>query len=241
MTKPSAPAPLSTAHSVVTVGPKEGSKRRVFGLGFAAAAVLMSAAALAPVDAQAQSWQSVLRSESTSAREYGRNEALRRTDGRLAEVVMVREVELRDTSRVNLGSAVGAALGVAAARDVKDSTTRNAARILLGGLGAAGGHKIQQRFSRRDAVQITVMEVGNNGRTKLTNIVQDADLQINPGDVVMLEGSGSKLRVVPLDPSFQARLRGEPVSQNVEFGSLDARRANQGGEPAPSTSRRFGR
>lgn len=229
MTKPSSPQnTIQNAHAVVSFGPKEGSKRRLFGLGVATAAVLMSAGLFAP-EAQAQNWQSVLTSNSTSARQYGSNEALRRTDGRLAEVVMVRPVEIRNNNRVSLGSAVGAAIGVGAARDIKDSTTRNAARVLLGGLGAAGGHKIQQRVTTQRAVQITVMETGSNGRTKLSNIVQAADLPIRAGDVVMLEGSGSKLRVVPLDPAFQARLNG---GSNVQFGSINDRRANNN-QPVP--------
>lgn len=241
MTKPAVQQTLSNAQSVLTVGSKPGAHRRVLGLGLAASAVLMSALALAP-EAQAQNWQSVLNSESTSAREYGRNEALRRTDGRLAEVVMVRPVEMRNTNRVNLGSVVGGALGVAAARDIKDSTTRNAARVLLGGLGAAGGSKVQQRVTRTDGVQITVMEQGNNGRTKLSNIVQNADMPIRPGDIVMLEGSGSKLRVVPLDPSFQARLRGQSSSQQVEFGTIEQRRSSQGyNDPQPQQQPRYGR
>lgn len=240
MTKLSAAQALANPQAVLTVGDKPSRFRRVLSMG-AATAVLISASLLAPAPAEAANWRNALQSDPTSAREYGRNEALRTTDGRLAEVVMVRPVEMKNTNRVTLGGAVGAAAGAAAAGSIDDGDTRKVARILLGGLGAVGGHKVQQRFSTRDGVQITVMERDSRGRTKLTNVVQDADQVIQPGDVVMLEGSGSRIRVVPLDPAFQARLRGEQVSQDeVQFGSRADR--NQGyDDSAPSRRRGYGR
>lgn len=227
-----AQATLSNASAVLTVGSKPAASRRL--LTMTAAALLMSAAAFAPQTAQA-SWYGATQDQSTSARDYGRNETLRTTDGRLAEVVMVRSVEIKNTNRVTLGAAVGAAVGVAAAKDVRNSGARTAARLLLGGLGAAAGQKIQQRASVRDGVEITVMERGSNGRTKLTSVVQSADLPVRPGEVVMLTGSGSRVRVVPLDPEFQARLRGQSApraaeqapQEEIQFQSIQQRRAAQ--------------
>ena len=239
--QPSASKPLlDNAAAVMSVGTRPFAGRRITSL--VAASVLLSALALAPQDAQAAGWRDAPQNKSTSAREYGRDETLRATEGRLAEVVMVRPVEVHNTNRVTLGSGVGAAAGVAAAGNVENRNVRNAARLLFGGIGAVAGQKIQRHFGGRDAVQITVMERGKDGRTKLTNVVQDQDprIAIAPGDVVMLEGPTDRLRVVPLDPQFQARLRGEtpsaaPAAEEapLPYSTLEERRARQAQNQAP--------
>ena len=195
---------LDNAKTVMLGGDRPGLQRRSMAL--LGSAALVAAMALAPQPAAAQNYSNLLRGESTSANQYGRDEALRTTQGRLAEVVMVRPVEIRNNNRVTFGAAVGGAVGVGAANEVSGNrTTRNVARALLGGLGAAGGQAIQKRVTAQDGYEITVLERGN----KLTTVVQSADLRVNPGDFVMLSGRGSKVRVVPLDPQFQSRLRGE--------------------------------
>lgn len=195
---------FDSAHTVAIGGSRPGLQRRA--LGMLGSAALVAGMALAPQSAEAQSYNRLLQGDTVSANEYGRSDAMRTSQGRLAEVVMVRPVEIRNTNRVTFGAAVGGAVGVAAADDVsRNRATRNVARALLGGLGAAGGQAIQKRVTAQDGYEITVLERGN----KLTSVVQAADLRVSPGDFVMLSGRGSKVRVVPLDPAFQARLRGE--------------------------------
>ena len=259
MNNPSAaPLPLQIPDSVIAAGDRPLADRRLsqFGTvllsnlsttfkGLALVAGLGVSLTLAPSTAEAQSFfGGYSQTKNTSAREYSRDEGLRATDGRLAEVVMVRRVAIENNNSYSMGGVVGAAVGAVAAERIDNSTARNLGRVLLGGLGAAGGHKIQQRVTRRDGVQITVMERGYNGQSKLTNIVQDNDLPIHPGDTVMIEGSGSTQRVVPLDPAFQQRLRGRPLSQApaVEMGDMESlRQARQGsaGETAPTKRRGF--
>jgi len=239
---PTVDSVLDRVDTVVTVGPRPFSARRLMSM--TAAAVLMSGVMFAATpEAKAQNWSSLLKNDSTSAREYGRNEALRSANGRLAEVVQVRQVDIKNTNSVNFGSVVGGALGVAATKDIKNSNARNLARVALGGLGAAAGSKVQQRATRRDGVEVTVMEVDNRNRTSLKTIVQDNDQMIRPGDIVMLSGSGSKLRAIPLNPETQARLRGQQVNQEVQFNSIEQRRSSQQGyqESYRPTHPRFGR
>lgn len=219
---PTADSILKSADTTVSVGKKPGYARRLFTV--AAAAVVVSLA-IAP-SVQAQNWTSMLQNDPTSSREYGRNEALRTNNARLAEVVEIQQVDIKNTRSVNFGSVVGGALGAVAARDVKDSTTRNLTRVLAGGLGAAAGSKAQQRLTQRDGVQLTIMEVDKNGRTKLTNVVQDNDQRIRIGDIVMVSGNGSKVRITPMSPAAQAHLRGQAIQEPPQFNSLEQRRGN---------------
>lgn len=195
---------LDSAKTVMLGGDRPGLQRRSMAL--LGSAALVAAMASAPQPVAAQNYSNLLRGESTSANQYGRDEAMRPAKGRLAEVVMVRPVEIRNNNRVTFGGAVGAAVGVGVANEVGGrGSSRTVARALLGGLGAAGGQAIQKRTTAQDGYEITVLERGN----KLTTLVQSADLRVNPGDFVMLSGSGNRTRVVPLDPQFQSRLRGE--------------------------------
>lgn len=234
---PTADSILQNADTTVAVGSKPGYARRLFTV--AAAAVVLSMA-IAP-SVQAQNWSSMLQNDPTSSREYGRNEALRSNNARLAEVVEIQQVDIKNTRSVNFGSVVGGAVGVAAAKDIKDSTTRGLARVLAGGLGAAVGSKAQQRMTQRDGVQLTIMEVDKNGRTKLSNVVQDNDQPIRIGDIVMVSGSGSRIRVTPMSQAAQAHLRGQAVQEQPRFNSLEQRRESQQGyqqeyqQPRPSS------
>ncbi len=222
---PSADSILKSPHAIVAVGQKPGTSRRLMGL--AALAVVTLATSFVSGEAKATNWGSLMQNDPTSAREYGRNEALRSTNSRLAEVVEIRQVDIKNTRTANFGSIVGAAVGVAATKNIDNSSTRNVARILAGGLGAAAGSKIQQRATVRDGVEITIMEVDNRGNTKLRNVVQDNDQAIRIGDIVTVSGSGSKTRISPLSPAAQARLRGQAVSQEVQFNSIQERRSTQ--------------
>ena len=254
MTQPHVPQALNAPHAVLTAGDKPGSERRLFqgGVLEGKPALFLSGAALAvamavPGVAEAQYFGGYGQTKNTSAREYSRDQGLRATDGRLAEVVMVRRVDIENQNSYSMGGVVGAALGAVAADRIDNSDARNIGRVLLGGLGAVAGHKVQQRVTRREGVQITLLERTGYGEPRLINIVQDNDLPIHPGDTVMIEGSGNDTRVIPLDPAFQQRLRGgRPLSQAPEMSGMEQLRqaralaAAEAAPAAPAVSKRRG-
>lgn len=214
---------LQQANTTVSVGRKPGYARRLFTI--ATAAVVMSMAVSSTV--HAQNWTSLLQNEPTSARDYGRNEALRSSNARLAEVVEIQQVDIKNTRSVNFGSVVGAALGTAAAREIKDSNTRNIARIIGAGIGGAAGSKAQQRLTQRDGVAVFIREIDRNGRSKTTQVVQDNDQPLRIGDIVTVTGSGSRTRIRPLSPEAQAHLRGQSIQEAPRFNTLEERRNSQ--------------
>lgn len=131
--------------------------------------------------------------QSTSASRYGASEALSVHDARLGEVLMVRQVTLQNDRSVNTGSAIGAAVGYAAAQQVEGSY-RDAARVAGTVIGGVAGTSVQRGLSGRKAIEIYVRDVSSNGRVVV--IVQDHTDGIQQGDRVFLVGSGSTTRVV---------------------------------------------
>lgn len=65
--------------------------------------------------------------DSTSARCYGSSEALSVQDACFGEVLMLRTDQLKSDQRLNAGSAIGVAVGVGAANQVKHRDYRKAA------------------------------------------------------------------------------------------------------------------
>jgi len=139
---------------------------------------------------------SAFAADNTSSRRYGASEALSVQDARLGEVLMVRPVQLKSDKKVNVGSAIGAAVGYGAARKV-NGDYRNAARVAGGVIGGVAGTAIQNGFSGRRAIEIYVRDLSDN-RQRVIAIVQDADMDVRQGDQVLLVGEGSKTRVVPI-------------------------------------------
>lgn len=133
--------------------------------------------------------------DSTSARRYGTSEALSVQNARLGEVLMVRSVDIKSDKRVNAGSAIGAAVGYGAAREVKGDY-RSAARIAAGTIGGVAGTAIQNGLSKRRGVEVYVRDLESG---KVIAIVQADDSLIRTGDKVFLTGRGSKTRVVPVE------------------------------------------
>lgn len=200
MTKP---APVSaTSPTMVLVGSRSAFSRRAMGL---VGAALLGVTALAPDTAMAQSYRDLLDKPQVSATQYGTTEALRATRGRLAEVVMVQPVEIRDNRRAGFGAVFGALLGAAAADRIENRDARRVARVALSGAGAVAGQRIQQGVSGTDGVLISVLDPKHP--REIINVPQADDQNIQPGDFVMLVGNGSKIRVVALDPQVNARLR----------------------------------
>lgn len=132
--------------------------------------------------------------DNTSARRYANSEALSVQNARLAEVLLVREVELTLDKRVNAGSAIGAAVAYGAAREIKGDH-RSAARIVAGTIGGVAGTAVQKGISARKGVEIYVRDLESG---KVQAIVQSADLLVRAGDKVFLTGRASKTRVVPI-------------------------------------------
>ena len=162
---------------------------------------------------------SMAQSHSTSASRYGTSEALSVQDARLGEVLMVRQVTLQNDRSVNTGSAVGAAVGYAAAQQV-DGSYRDAARVAGTVIGGVAGTSIQRRMSGRKAIEIYVRDFSNSGRVVV--IVQDHTDGIQQGDRVFLVGSGSKTRVVRAPDADEA------------YGSIElGRKANWNHDGSP--------
>lgn len=149
--------------------------------------LFLAIASLLPLTASA--------ADSTSARRYGASEALSVQSAHLGEVLMVRSVDIKSDKRVNAGSAIGAAVGYGAAREVKGDY-RSAARIAAGTIGGVAGTAVQNGLSKRRGVEVYVRDLESG---KVIAIVQADDLPIRTGDKVFLTGKGSKTRVVPVE------------------------------------------
>jgi len=130
-----------------------------------------------------------------SAHRYGTSETLSVQKARLGEVLMVRSVDIKSDKRLNAGSAIGAAVGYGAAREVKGDY-RSAARVAGGVIGGVAGTAIQNGVSKRRGVEVYVRDLDTG---KVIAIVQANDLPIRSGSQVFLTGRGSKTRVVPIE------------------------------------------
>jgi len=135
----------------------------------------------------------VASAQSTSASHYGSSEALSVHDARLGEVLMVRVVSLQNDRPVNTGSALGAALGYAAAQQV-DGRYRDAARVAGTVIGGVAGTAAQRWLSSNQAIEIYIRDHSNSGR--IIVVVQGDTDGIQQGDRVFVVGSGNKTRVV---------------------------------------------
>ena len=131
----------------------------------------------------------------TSGRHYGRQEALRSQDVTWGQVVMVRHVTIDNRSKVNAGTAIGAAVGYGAARQVTSRDARSAARVAGTVLGGVAGGAIHRSVSSREGVEVFV-RTEKRGRAQVISVVQDADEAFATGDMVLLVGSGRDMRVV---------------------------------------------
>lgn len=152
--------------------------------------VALSALALTAIPAMASD---------TSARSYGRQEALSAQNVQLGQVLTTRIVQIESSKNLNAGSAIGAAVGYGLASKVKSSSGRNAARIAAGTIGGVAGSSVQNRLSKRQGIEIIVSVEGRSGRQELIAVVQDNDQVIRSGDLVLITGRGNKMRVSPLN------------------------------------------
>lgn len=215
---------LNNATDVKTHGSKPLAQRRSLGV-LLGGALLAATALLSVPEAQAQSWRDMIQQDQSSSNRYNTNETLRRSNVRIAKVVQVDyNVSVENGNRVNAGAVIGAGIaGSLIDNSIRDSGTRNAARVLSAGLGGLIGQKTQQAVTRNKGVRLTFLE-GNN----LTSIVQRADKnmpQFQAGDLVLLEGNGSRLRVAPVSPEMKRELLqvmnqepSRPSRSNSQYG-----------------------
>lgn len=125
---------------------------------------------------------------------YRSSEVVGVEDARLGEVLMAREVQMEGRKKANAGSAVGAAIGYGAARQVKGDY-RNAARVVGGVLGGVAGTAVQNAVSHRKVYEVYVRELSGKG-DRVVVIIHEGDLGFREGDRVFLVGKGSKTRLV---------------------------------------------
>lgn len=135
----------------------------------------------------------------TSARHYGRQDTMRTQDVQSGRVLLVREIQIDNRSRANTGTAIGGAVGIAAAQAVKSSDGRKVARIVGGTSGALAGGAIHNAVTSRRGIEVVVETTDRRGRTQVVSIVQDNDQAIRAGDQVLLIGRGAQQRVVALE------------------------------------------
>ena len=125
-----------------------------------------------------------------SANVYSKHEAGREQTIRMATVESVRKVKI-EASRSGVGAAAGGVVGGIAGSGVG----QNRGAAIAGVLGAVGGgvlgNMAEEKVTSKDALEVTVkLDSG-----ELRAIVQEADLELKPGDRVRLVSSGGVTRV----------------------------------------------
>lgn len=125
-----------------------------------------------------------------SANVYDRHEAGREQTVRMATVDSVRKVVLQG-SQSGIGAVAGGATGGIAGSTVGQGKGSSVAGVLGAVAGGVAGQAIEEKVTRKDALEITVrLDSG-----ELRAIVQEADLPFSPGDRVRLLTSGGVTRV----------------------------------------------
>jgi len=125
-----------------------------------------------------------------SANVYSKHEAGREQTIRMATVEAVRKVSI-EGSRSGIGAAAGGVVGGIAGSGVG----QNRGAAIAGVLGAVGGgvlgNMAEEKVTGKDALEVTVKLDSGEMRA----IVQEADLELKPGDRVRLLSSGGVTRV----------------------------------------------
>jgi outer membrane lipoprotein SlyB len=128
-----------------------------------------------------------------SANVYDKHEAGREQTVRMATVDSVRKVVL-DGSQSGIGAAAGGAVGGIAGSGVGHGNGSAVAAILGALAGGLVGNMAEHKGTSKDALEITVkLDSG-----ELRAIVQEADVDLQPGQRVRLLSSGGVTRVAPV-------------------------------------------
>jgi outer membrane lipoprotein SlyB len=127
-----------------------------------------------------------------SANVYSKHEAGREQTVRMATVDSVRTVVI-DGSQSGVGAAAGGAVGGIAGSGVGHGKGSSAAGVLGAVAGGVAGNVLENKATSKDALEITVrLDSG-----ELRAIVQEADVELKPGQRVRLLSSGGVTRVTP--------------------------------------------
>ena len=127
-----------------------------------------------------------------SANVYSKHEAGREQLVRYATVDSVRKVIIQG-SQSGVGAVAGGAGGAIGGSGVGQGRGSAAAAVLGGVAGGVIGNTVEEKMTRKDAFEIIVrLDSG-----ELRAIVQEADVEFQPGQRVKLVTSGGITRVTP--------------------------------------------
>lgn len=127
-----------------------------------------------------------------SANVYSKHEAGREQTIRMATVDSVRKVQI-EGSQSGLGAAAGGAVGGISGSQVGHGAGSSVAAVLGGVAGGVAGNMIERKATSKDALEIIVRLDSGEMRA----IVQEADVELKPGQRVRLLSSGGVTRVTP--------------------------------------------
>jgi outer membrane lipoprotein SlyB len=128
---------------------------------------------------------------SQSASSYSQSQTQREMNVRLGVVESVRSVTI-EGNKSGAGSAVGGVIGGIAGSNVGGGDRGSAVGTILGAVGGAvAGHALEENFSKKAGLEITVkFDTGS-----VSAIIQEADEQFHVGDRVRILSGGGKTRV----------------------------------------------
>lgn len=127
-----------------------------------------------------------------SANVYSKHEAGREQTVRMATVESVRKVAI-EGSQSGLGAAAGGAVGGIAGSQVGHGAGSQVAAVLGAVAGGVAGNVLENKATGKQALEITVKLDSGEMRA----IVQEADVELKPGQRVRLLSSGGVTRVTP--------------------------------------------
>ena len=127
-----------------------------------------------------------------SANVYSKHEAGREQTVRMATVESVRKVVI-EGSQSGIGAGAGGAVGGIAGSGVGHGRGSSAATVVGAVAGGLAGNVLENKATSKDALEVTVKLDSGEMRA----IVQEADVELKPGQRVRLLSSGGVTRVTP--------------------------------------------
>jgi len=127
-----------------------------------------------------------------SANVYSKHEAGREQTVRMATVESVRKVVI-EGSQSGIGAGAGGAVGGIAGSGVGHGRGSSAATVVGAVAGGLAGNVLENKATSKDAFEVTVKLDSGEMRA----IVQEADVELKPGQRVRLLSSGGVTRVTP--------------------------------------------
>jgi outer membrane lipoprotein SlyB len=127
-----------------------------------------------------------------SANVYSKHEAGREQTVRMATVESVRKVVI-EGSQSGIGAGAGGAVGGIAGSGVGHGRGSSAATVVGAVAGGIAGNVLENKATSKNAFEVTVKLDSGEMRA----IVQEADVELKPGQRVRLLSSGGVTRVTP--------------------------------------------